>query len=150
LFQHHDSRNVDVLCYAAVALPDRITELIRREVPVWRSTLGAGDEALAEMIRQDRIDILVDLAQHTGGNRLPMFARKPAPVQVSFAGYPESTGVEAIEYRISDRWLEKGTMPNDECRMIETGAECIFLIESFWCYDPCGMEVAVNGLPAKA
>jgi predicted O-linked N-acetylglucosamine transferase (SPINDLY family) len=86
----------------------------------------------------------VDLSQHTAGNRLLVFARCPAPVQVSFAAYPESTGLEAIEYRISDRYLEVGSV-ND--RMGRT--EHICLVDSYWCYDPCGMELPVNRLPAQ-
>jgi predicted O-linked N-acetylglucosamine transferase (SPINDLY family) len=128
-----------------VVRPDELTEEFRRHAQEWRNTVGVGDEALAEMIRRDGVDILVDLTQHTAGNRLPMFARKPAPVQVSFAGYPESTGLEAIEYRISDRYLEAGS-PD-----AETGRkEQMYVIDTFWCYDPCGVEVKVNGLPARA
>jgi predicted O-linked N-acetylglucosamine transferase (SPINDLY family) len=89
------------------------------------------------------VDILVDLSQHLAGNRLPVFARRPAPVQVSFAGYPDSAGLEAIGHRISDRYLEGGR-PESEIGRKET----IHLIDSFWCYDPCGLEVEVNGLPA--
>jgi protein O-GlcNAc transferase len=72
-----------------------------------------------------------------------MFARKPAPVQVSFAGYPESAGVDAIEHRISDRSLERGFSEEKIARR-----ERVSLIESFWCYDPAGIEVEVNGSPA--
>jgi len=96
------------------------------------------------MIRQDEIDILVDLSQHTGGNRLPVFARQPAPVQVSFAGYPESTGVDAIEYRISDRIVEDSAADR-----VSGNKEQVFLLDSFWCYDLGGMDIEVNALPAK-
>jgi protein O-GlcNAc transferase len=109
----------------------------------WRSTIGVSDTQLAKMIRADGVDILVDLTQHMAGNRLPMFARKPAPVQVSFAGYPESTGLEAIEYRISDRHLHVASAEEGPGRK-----EHVRLIDSFWCYDPCGMKAEVNPLPA--
>jgi protein O-GlcNAc transferase len=120
-----------------------LTDEFRQCAHQWRSTVGVGDEALAEMIRRDGVDILVDLTQHMADNRLPVFARQPAPVQVSFAGYPESAGMEAIGYRISDRYLEAGPADDDT-----RGQEQVCLIESFWCYDPCGVEVEVGPLPA--
>jgi hypothetical protein len=88
------------------------------------------------MIREDSIDVLVDLSQHTSGNRLLVFASQPAPVQVSFAGYPESAGIEAIPYRITDPWLE-------DCRLLDSESrdERVFLIDSFWCYDSCGRRL---------
>ena len=104
LFRRHDRRDFEIFCYSGVTKPDKLTEEFRQRADHWRNTAGVADEAFAEMIRRDGVDILVDLSQHMAGNRLPMFARQPAPVQVSFAGYPESTGVEAIEYRISDRY----------------------------------------------
>ena len=143
LFRLHDRRDFEILAYSGVVRPDRLTEEFRRSVQQWRGTVGLGDEALADQIRRDGVDILVDLTQHLEGNRLPMFARKPAPVQVSFAGYPDSAGVEAIEYRISDRHLE--------ARLAEEGSrgqEQVRLIDTFWCYDPCGLEVEVNPLPS--
>jgi protein O-GlcNAc transferase len=99
-----------------------------------------------------------------------MFARRPAPVQVSFAGYPETAGVEAIEYRISDRWLEAEENPGRErspsvphlrCASRDAtersasvpypdGKERVFLVDSFWCYDPCGVDLLPNALPAQA
>ena len=163
LFQHHDHLNFEIFCYSGVAHPDRQTEEFRRHADHWRSTVGMADEALAAMIRQDAVDILVDLSQHMAGNRLAVFARQPAPVQVSFAGYPAGTGLEAIPYRISDRHLESeigdgrsefGTelraqnpelrSPNSDLR-----TEQVLLLDSFWCYDPCGADLAVNALPAQ-
>jgi len=126
--------------------------------------IGVSDEAFAAMVEKDQIDILVDLTQHLEGNRLPVFAQQPAPVQVSFAGYPESTGLEAIGYRISDRWLEAGSgecgwkpeadLPSANSEQRSSGstpqpAERVFLIDSFWCYDPCGMDVPAGALPAR-
>jgi len=144
LFQRHDRRNFEILCYAGVARPDPMTDEFRRLASQWQSTIGMGDQALADLIRRDGVDILVDLTQHMAGNRLPVFARQPAPVQVSFAGYPDTTGLEQIEYRISDRYLEQQSA--DET----TGQqERVCLIESFWCYDPCGIHVEINRPPAK-
>lgn len=159
LFQFHDRENFEILCYSGTVQSDEVTEEIRRRADQWRSTVGVTDEQLAAMIRQDGVDILVDLTQHMAGNRLPLFARKAAPVQVSFAGYPESTGLEAIEYRISDRHLESktedGKSPmSGELRAANFGhqlgaKEEVFLIDSFWCYDAGGIKAEVNELPAK-
>ena len=76
--------------------------MLRQNADGWRDVTGLPDDMLDRLIREDRIDILVDLSQHTGGNRLAVFAREPAPVQVSFLGYPETAGVPQIGYRISD------------------------------------------------
>jgi len=143
LLKRHDSQNLELLCYSGAVRLDKLTEEFRQRAEGWRSTVGVGDEALAEMIRRDGVDILVDLTQHMAGNRLSVFARKPAPVQVSFAGYPGSPGVDAVEYRISDRYLEAA--PANE----RTGnKEQVCLIDSFWCYDPCGMELEINPPPS--
>jgi predicted O-linked N-acetylglucosamine transferase (SPINDLY family) len=144
LFERHDRRKFAILCYSGVVRPDKFTDKFRSHAHQWRSTVGVADDTLANMIREDAVDILVDLSQHTSGNRLPVFARKPAPVQVSFAGYPESAGLEAIGYRISDRFLEAGAGNEGTGRK-----EQVRFIDSFWCYDPCGMEVDVNELPAR-
>jgi predicted O-linked N-acetylglucosamine transferase (SPINDLY family) len=125
-------------------LPDSVTARFRERADQWRSTIGVGDEALAAMIRRDGVDILVDLTQHLEGNRLPMFARQPAPVQVSFAGYPESAGLDAIEHRISDRYLEIHSSVD-----ALGDKEHVHFIDSFWGYDPCGIELEVNRLPGS-
>ncbi|HXW26910.1 MAG TPA: tetratricopeptide repeat protein [Xanthobacteraceae bacterium] len=102
LLQGHDRQALEVFCYAEVRRPDAVTARLQGLADHWRSTVGLSDDALAERIRADRIDILVDLAGHTGGNRLPVFARKPAPIQVTWLGYPNSTGLKAIDYRLVD------------------------------------------------
>jgi predicted O-linked N-acetylglucosamine transferase (SPINDLY family) len=145
LFRNRNCDAFEIVCYSGVLRPDQLSQRLRQLTDIWHSTVGISDEALAEMIRADGIDILVDLTQHMAGNRLPVFARQPAPVQVSFAGYPARTGVEAIAYRISDRWLESGVQGAEGGEEKEQ----VSLIDSFWCYDPCGIEVEVNGLPAK-
>jgi predicted O-linked N-acetylglucosamine transferase (SPINDLY family) len=94
------------------------------------------------MIRDDRIDILVDLNLHMA-NRLRVFARKPAPVQFTWIGYPGSTGVETIDYRLTDPYLDPPGL-NDAYY----SEQSIRLKNSFWSYDPLGVDLKVNGLPA--
>jgi predicted O-linked N-acetylglucosamine transferase (SPINDLY family) len=156
LFINHDHQNFEIFCYSGVLKPDDSTAEFRRQSDQWRNISSISDEALAGTIRGDCIDILVDLAQHTADNRLPVFARKPAPLQLSFAAYPGSTGVEAIGYRISDSWLEeKGKMQDDREHGDDPASSHLppasgaFFIDSFWCYDPCEIVLPVNALPAR-
>jgi predicted O-linked N-acetylglucosamine transferase (SPINDLY family) len=87
---------VEVFCYAEVKRPDSVTEDLRRLADHWLVTVGLSDDALAERIRADGIDILVDLAGHTANSRLLVFARKPAPIQVTWLGYPNTTGCKPL------------------------------------------------------
>jgi protein O-GlcNAc transferase len=98
----HDRAAVEVFCYASVARPDAVTARLARLADHWRDVASLGDEALARLIRRDRIDLLVDLAGHTLGNRLPVFAMRPAPVQANWIGYPNTTGLAAIDFRLTD------------------------------------------------
>ena len=144
LLEHHDPCEVELICYAEVPRPDEITTRLRRPVAQWLSTLGLSDEKVAQQIRQDRIDVLVDLAVHTAGNRLLVFARKPAPVQVTWLGYPGTTGLQTIDYRLSDPYLDPPGM--DESVYSE---RTLRLPESFWCYDPLdGRDIPISSLPA--
>ncbi len=102
LLRCHDGRQVEVHCYAETPKPDATTARLQALAGNWLNTAGMPDAALAERIRADGIDILVDLAGHTAGNRLRVFARKPAPVQVSWLGYPNTRGLGAIDYRLVD------------------------------------------------
>jgi protein O-GlcNAc transferase len=102
LLNAHDRQAVEVFCYAEVTRPDTATAHLRGLADHWLVTVGLSDDELAERIRADGIDILVDCAGHSGRNRLPVFARKPAPVQVTWLGYPNTTGLEAIDYRLVD------------------------------------------------
>jgi predicted O-linked N-acetylglucosamine transferase (SPINDLY family) len=98
----HDPDAVESYCYADVAAPDRVTGRLQGLAGTWRNVCGMDDAALAEQIRSDRIDILVDLAGHTACNRLGLFAARPAPVQVTWLGYPGTTGLREIDYRLTD------------------------------------------------
>jgi protein O-GlcNAc transferase len=99
---HHDRTRVSVYCYSDVERPDAHTERLRHADCVWRDIAGQDDESVSELVRRDEIDILVDLTGHTDNHRLLAFARKPAPVQVTWNGYANTTGMTAIDYRITD------------------------------------------------
>jgi protein O-GlcNAc transferase len=102
LLANHDKRSVDVFAYAELSEEDFITTRYRRHVDHWVPTAGLSDESLAQRIRDDGIDILVDLAGHTADNRLGTFARKPAPVSLSWLGFGYTTGLSAIDYLLTD------------------------------------------------
>jgi predicted O-linked N-acetylglucosamine transferase (SPINDLY family) len=98
----HDRRRFEVFCYYTHRLSDDATGRIRQSADGWRDVATASDDALEALIREDGIDVLVDLAGHCKGNRLAVFARKPAPLQVTWLGYPDTTGLEAIDVRVTD------------------------------------------------
>ncbi len=102
LLAAHDPDQVQAICYSDTALPDAVTRRLTALSADWRQAVGAGEEALADMIRADRIDILVDLTGHSAGNRQTVFARRPAPIQVTWLGYPDTSGLSAMDYRIID------------------------------------------------
>ncbi len=102
LIAGHDPAAVEVFAYSDVAVPDGLTAAFRGLIPNWREMTGREDAAFAAQVRADRIDILVDCAGHTQGNRLAAFARRPAPVQATWLGYPDTTGLDAFDARVVD------------------------------------------------
>jgi predicted O-linked N-acetylglucosamine transferase (SPINDLY family) len=102
ILAHHNRQHVESFCYADVAVPDTMTRHLQGLAHQWRNTVSLPHEALVNLIRQDRIDILIDLNGHMGNNRLAVFARKPAPIQVGYLGYPATTGLPTIDYRLVD------------------------------------------------
>lgn len=143
----HDREAVDVFCYAEVKTPDAVTERLRGLVgglERWRDTTGISDRELAAMVRADGIDILVDLAGHTVGSRLTMFALKPAPVQATWVGYPATTGLPQIDWRITDALADP---PGAEDQYSE---KLLRLPAGFNCYRPLAEAPAVGPLPADA
>jgi predicted O-linked N-acetylglucosamine transferase (SPINDLY family) len=98
----HDPQQVETFCYAQVEHPDAVTIRLQSLAHHWRSAVGKKDSDVAEMIRQDRVDILVDLAGHAGNRRMRVFAYKPASVQVTYLGYPDTTGLRTMDYRLTD------------------------------------------------
>jgi len=102
VIEAHDRRGFEVVCYSDTASPDRMTSEISRRADKWRDTSGLDDRQFSRLVLNDGIDILVDLAGHTAGNRLESFAQRPAPVQVTYLGYPDTTGLREMDYRITD------------------------------------------------
>lgn len=102
LFAHHDRKNFEIFAYANNAHSDAVSQRLARQVDSWLPVAGLSDAELIERIGADRIQILVDLSGHTAGHRLEVMARKPAPVQVTGLGHVFSTGLRAIDYRLSD------------------------------------------------
>lgn len=101
--EHHDRGRFRVICYSGTTLADDFTDRFLKAADFWRDITGLDDAAAETLIRADGVDILVECAGHMAGNRLSLFARRPAPVQVSFPLYPATTGLSAIDYRIMDR-----------------------------------------------
>lgn len=126
----HDRSKFYIHCYSMMRGSDAITETIRANADCWNDVLLLGDDDLAEQIREDRIDILVDLSGHTAYNRLPVFVRRPAPVQATWIGYFHSTGLESIDYFITD----PHTSPRD-CGQSFSETP-VWLPHSRFCYSP--------------
>ena len=141
----HDRTACEVFCYANSVLVDDTTRALRSAADHWREIVGRSDEEVAQLVRADRIDILVDLAGHTGDNRLLVFARRPAPVQVSWLGYPQTTGVEAMDYRLSDEITE----PSGEADALGTET-VVRLPRGFHCFGRPGEGGSGDGCEGEA
>ena len=144
LLRGHDPARVTSICYASQAREDAFTARLREHAQVWRNVLNLDDAQSAEQIRADRVDVLVDLSMHMAGNRLPVFARRPAPVQVTYLAYCSTTGLEAIDYRLTHRQLD----PRASHRRFYA-ERSIELPSSYWCYEPGVATPAVGELPAR-
>jgi protein O-GlcNAc transferase len=146
LFRHHDPSTVEVFLYSSVMRPDFSTaEYQELAGERFRDISRTGDLAVAELVRRDRIDVLVDLAVHGAGHRLRVFAIKPAPVQLTWIGYNGTTGLDTVDYRITDPYFDPpGTEPSDYSE------QSLVLPESYWCYDALEQDLPVAPLPALA
>lgn len=145
VLQHRDRSRFEVICYSDVEAEDALTTRLRAMADGWHATAWLSNEAFAARVRADAIDILVDLAGHTaGGARMPMFARKPAPVQVTWLGYLNTTGLRTMDYRLAD-WH---ACPADMDRY--HSERVVRLPDSQWCYAPVPGGPEVGPLPALA
>ncbi|MBK5969589.1 hypothetical protein CCR91_12630, partial [Thiorhodovibrio winogradskyi] len=102
MFANHNHKDFDVVCYNTGRKHDSYTDKLSEKVDSWVNLAGLSDRAAADKIRADAIDILIDLSGHTAHNRLPVFAQRPAPVQVTWLGYSDTTGLAAIDYILAD------------------------------------------------
>ncbi|MEW6502091.1 MAG: tetratricopeptide repeat protein [Thermodesulfobacteriota bacterium] len=141
ILAHHDRAHFEVSCYANVARPDEVTGRLKT-MATWRDIAGLSDDEAALLVRQDRIDILVDLSGHTEGNRLLLFARKPAPVQATYLGYPNTTGLAAIDYRLTDAVADPAGEEEYHTEKLER------LPSGFLCYQPAAAPAIVARPPA--
>lgn len=145
ILARHDRSVVEVFCYYNHRWEDAVTERLRALAEHWIDCVHLSDEEMAARVRADRIDILVDLAGHTGDNRLPVFAAKPAPVQVSYLGYPNTTGLAAIDYRLTDAYADP---PGDAERL--STERLLRPWPTYFCYRPREEAPEPGPLPARA
>jgi len=138
----HDRGHFQIYSYSGRSKEDDLTVRLRKSSDVWRVTKPIGDDQLAEQIRADGIDILVDLSGHTRENRLATFAQKPAPVQMTWAGYVGTTGLSAIDYLISDRFESPEGAEKYCCEKI------LRLPNGYLCYEAPPYAPPVSPLPA--
>ncbi len=137
-----DRPECETIYYSDRVPRDDLTVRLQAAATLWRDVVGLGDEQLAEQIRGDRIDVLFDLAGHTGGNRLLVFARKPAPIQITWIGYEGTTGLEAMDYILANPW----TIPPDSEPFYRE--RVLRMPESYVCYDPPSAAPEPGPLPA--
>ena len=143
ILENHDHDRFEIFGYAHLAATDMDTWRLRSSIDQWREIVSRQPDQIAEQIREDKIDILVEVAGHTANNAMTTFVRKPAPVQINMIGFPSTTGLSSIDYRITDE------------RCDPTGITDAFNTESlirmpgvFWCYQPPGNSPEVGPLPA--
>jgi predicted O-linked N-acetylglucosamine transferase (SPINDLY family) len=139
----HDTNKFELFCYYNKSRVDDATKRMQSAVANWRMTADMSDDELARMIQADAIDILVDLSGHTGLNRLLVFARKPAPVQATWIGYPNTTGLSTMDYRITDAFAD----PIGATEALHT-EKLVRMPECFSCFKPPSNAPHVSALPA--
>ncbi|HXI99713.1 MAG TPA: tetratricopeptide repeat protein, partial [Micropepsaceae bacterium] len=142
LLAARDRGAFDVICYANSLTADTTTARLQALAEGWRHIGNLDDEQAAAVVQADAIDILVDLSGHTPGNRLTLFSRKPAPIQVTYLGYPDTSGVDAIDYRFTDEWAD----PPGRTEQFHT-EKLVRLPQGFLCYLPPASCPPVSPLP---
>jgi protein O-GlcNAc transferase len=139
----HNRNQFTVFCYSNVQRKDEVTSRIQNRADQWRNIAGMSDEKALELIRNDDIDILIDLAGHTAKNCMLLFARKPAPVQVTWIGYPATTGLSTIDYKLVDSYTDPAGMTEEFYT-----EKLLRMPECFLCYLPDKESPDIKRLPA--
>jgi protein O-GlcNAc transferase len=142
LLENHDRQNFEIFCYFNNSRSDALTDRLRSHANHWRDVASLSDQQLTELIKKDRIDILIDLTMHMAGSRLLVFARKPAPIQITYLAYVGTTGLSTMDYRLSDSHLDP---PGTDGDYLE---KTIRLPHTYWCYQPGGPTPQIAPLPA--
>ncbi len=143
ILANHNQNTFEIFCYSDTFKTDQTTKRMQSLSNHWRQCCGLSDTAVAEMIIDDQIDILIDLAGHTDNNRLTMFAGQPAPVQTSYLGYPNTTGLQSIQYLITDQHCD----PAPEMDAYYSEKLCR-MPGPFFCYQPPSTSPPVSLTPA--
>src|SRR5262249_11563401 len=139
----HDHTQFEIFCYSNSVAYDHTTEKLKTYADTWRDITYLSDEQAANLIRQDKIDILVDFTGHIGGTRLMVFARKPAPIQITYIGYQGTTGMAAMDYRLTDDYSD----PPGMTEHLHT-ERLLRLPRTFFCYLPAAIAPEITQLPA--
>lgn len=143
LLANHDRENFQTICFADGSIFDDYSHRLRAHAATWHVTSSKDDGELADLVRHERIDILVDLRAHSSPNRLLVFARKPAPVQITYLAYPGTTALSAMDYRLTDELLDPA---GNESFYTE---QSLSLAGTYWCYEPHPATPDVAPLPVS-
>lgn len=143
VLENLERREAQTNCYSDGTNRDELTARFQTAAANWQETVGWSDERLAQQIRDDKIDILFDMAGHTARNRLLVFARKPAPIQITWLGYEGTTGLTAMDYILADHHEIPAQSEKFYCEKV------LRMRDGYVCYDPPAYAPPVSGLPAE-
>ena len=143
VLEAHDRSKFEIICYSNTPRPDAVTERIQKLSDRWHNIWQITDDQVVDLIRSEKIDILIDLAGHMGNNRLPIFTLKPVPIQVTYLGYPNTTGLSTMDYRLTDAWAD----PCGETDHLYS-EKLVRLPNGFLCFRPPEYGPVIADLPA--